>query len=1521
MFKKLFAALTLLIALPAFANAAVWTVKATSANPTFGTVSPAGYTNNADTTLSQSITVTPGANYQISSIMVDNVNKGTTSPVVVPKKAGTTIVVANFAAKGFTVKAGVCTNGSISSTGAQTVNAGGSKTFTVTPFNGYKILTVADNGTPVTLDANSAYTVSNVQDNHTITATFGGVTANAGLNQTAVVGGTVALNGSGTVPPGDTASYQWTVTYAPVGSATTTATVFSTAAASFVADKAGTYNLKLKVTDGALSATSTVAVTAFASVADAALFSANACISCHADRGVYLTSPHSVNTNPSFATASTAVACNTCHTDGIKLGMDAPVPTAATTCQVCHAASAQFAAWTDSSHNIANNGFKAVTCVECHDSHSTVATATDGKTDSCSKCHVRYTTAQNYGLYSSNGTMRTPHGQGVPAYMGSTGGANDNATKTTWGAAQTSYLTRGAICTDCHGHNNTINKGFAEGGHGEVSSDPMNPFNHYDWSKQTNNGTRQNGNCDRCHTAGGFMKFLGATSDPAYGRLNAALTAFASYTSTKVTKYQANNVLICVGCHSNLDNGALRTAATPSGNNAAGTGAGQALTSGYFALFSSSKSYSTTPGIGTVIGAAELDKTKIQVAFPGMKNSSICVPCHAGRSTDKVFKTVIARASADLKNYSTVPTSYYQHAKNIGQTFTSQGAYDFTGKLAAITANGPSAHIAVKNGATDDQGPCVGCHYSTTTATHSLEVNTASPTCIAAACHATAPDVAAAKANFDAGVAALDALIRTKFNPLRIDTTLDLTTERANIRFGRFGKAAGVAADAATATAAYGAWYNWQTLAIYDNAAYVHNPRYARQILNDTLGYLQTGVVKTSYAGSDVAAAIAAGQAAGTITADQATAAQSFITAPGCAACHADKVTTFTTAGGYHFVTKQYSCNNCHTELHQNTAAATQPTCRCHGDVAGTATPVQDALNAPGAVCASCHGSTDVHSMKAPTNQSCVSCHSLGISHPGKVADNNNGVRAITGASGEFGANTNKKSHHIVNSDGSDPRDEQCLACHAEGTVVAGAVVIDTKIHMKNTSVYLRNGGGIPATQLAKEIGGNKSTTIAGISGNVSVFAWTPSAPDHNLMDQFCFSCHNANGAPNAVGLVAGNTATNPFADTISNGYDQMARGKVVNAFGQFSTGNASHHAVRGKRYSGRTRTAGDPRIITAVDPDSTPGSHLGFANNSSATITGPVADGGKDDRTLTGIRRTLFDAGLFTTTYVPLGTTNDLGDDSTLHCGDCHTVGQWTNTNTTFNKAAIGAHGSVNEYLLRNSKGTDELHINGGVGNFAVGQDMTTVASLVCFNCHVYSKYGAAGKHEGVNNGGDCNDDKWTFTSAGKIGSLRLNRTGDPATWGNGAGGNMFGIQCANCHNSGPDAQFGGIHGGNITYTDGTNTTQKPYRFMPGLGNVKYAPNNHLSNAAGKPHAGQNTPEVTNTWEEKTLLTTSRATCYTLNNTSTAPAYGMKNGASDSFAPGQPVIGTWGGCTDHGGTTTAGGHNGPRTIQRPLTY
>ena len=1334
----------------------------------------------------------------------------------------------------------------VRSNGAQT--AAGSTIFTnfttsanvavvVTPNAGYKISALTKNGAAVTLaDPTVPATAGFVKTNGTVqslVATFAqqslAIATPAGVtptNPAAVYNGSVVL----TATPTGSNNLVNSITLSDPSKATVTLS------------QALPYAGPVKVTLSNI--TGNVTVSAVYGI-DPRLAMYNACATCHAGSST----PAVVAVQANWAGSDHAdnnVTCITCHQT-----MPGPALTSANNCETCHtganavaATSAQVAAWQKSSHTIANNGFENVSCSECHNPHNLVATATDDKTDSCSACHTdkRSVGAGNYSIYSSASrlVLKAPHGGGKAAPAAGAVNLGDSTTQ---------YLTNGAICTDCHGHNNAINGGFGAGGHGEVSSEALNPFAHYDWSGKTNNGTRQNSNCDRCHTAVGFIKLLNGDA--------------ALQTRLALQVGKPNNVLICVGCHTNLDTGALRIDATPAGN-------GQALSAGYFALFSSA-----SPTTAGTQGQVAANKTKIQIAFPGMKNSSICVPCHSGRSTAAVFTAVIDQAKLVNKNYTTIQTSYYQHAKNIGQTFISQGAYDITGKLAAITANGPSNHAAVKMGATDNQGACVGCHYSTLTATginnatHSLAVNSNSPTCLAAACHTTAPDVAGAKASFDAGVAALDALIRVKFAPLQTVAGQDLSTERANIRFGRFGGYTSAAKKATAAKAAYGAWYNWQILATYDNAAFVHNPRYARQILNDTLGFLQTGAVKTSYAGADVNAAIAAGLAA---TPASIPAATSFVVAPGCAACHAAKVTSFTTTGGYHATVKQYSCANCHTELHMSAIPGpAAPTCRCHGDVAGGATPTLDAVNAPTANCATCHGSTDVHTMKAASasGKGCVDCHLGALTHTGgKVADNNNGVRAIIP---EF----QKTSHHIYNGPTALPTDAQCAICHLEGQAVNGAVVMDPAFHMKDAKIHLRM---------------TNSATDA-------EFAWDPSAaaPDQSGMDNFCFSCHNATGAtsPKIAGIqaviIAANpaglatpatqvNAGNPFGDLLSNKYDQVTRAQVVDVDSAFTSTNASHHAVKAQKYTIRTTSAA-------------------------------MAAAGQ---------KTLFDGGLFVSDYTPLGAIATVGDDSQLHCGDCHTVGQWkANTDVATNKynsAAIGAHGSVNEYMLRNNLGTDALH------------NMNT---YVCFNCHsdkgninnvvdtaggYYSGSTTAGgtptvmHAQGIHAGltGDFQN------TAGNIGNAvsATGRLGGNMYLGVSKAtsqGNITGISCTACHNSGirnktqmatgqnptTNSGFGGIHGGNATYSSkgiGVNlgsATQSPARFMSGMNNFAYVPaSNDLSNTTNP-----NKPQ-----------SSVAGTCYTSATATENAGYGS--------------------CTHHGGGTAVlrqGGSVG--NVARPLSY
>jgi mono/diheme cytochrome c family protein len=501
---------------------------------------------------------------------------------------------------------------------------------------------------------------------------------------------------------------------------------------------------------------------------------------------------------------------------------------------------------------------------------------------------------------------------------------------------------------------------------------------------------------------------------------------------------------------------------------------------------------------------------------------------------------------------------------------------------------------------------------------------------------------------------------------------------------------------------------------------------------------------------------------------------------------------------------------------------------------------------------------------------------------------------------------------------------------------------------MKDNKIYLRNGN---TALVGNQDHSTSATGAAWVSGaGLVAYAWNPAVPDHTVMDQFCFSCHNAAGAPSAFQALNGavqadsartRTSLNPFGDSVSNAYDQVSRISVVGVYEQFATTNSSHHAVRGAKYATKNLTAAQFTNISTVN--------YKFVN---AGVAAPIT-GTKSSDTVVGslqkIAGTMYETGKFTN-YYTIGTTTPMADNSVLHCGDCHTVGQFRAADVgvaPFNNQVIGAHGSNNEYMLRNSKGTDTF----------------TKDALVCFICHKEQYYnsdassataveGYSGapiiggiKHAGVNSGWDCNGN--ILNSAGKTGMARLqlaeDEDGDDDTvaanilkittgkYTATSGSPIFGYSCAGCHNASDKKTFGGIHGnaGNAsftTYSGGKSTnvfdattavSRKPYRFLPGLGNFRF-------------NGGDNPDQ----WMVRTLSTSNKQGCYTLNgasassgssvgkaNSRTSAVLSGANVSSTAIANDNGILGSWGACTDHSGSSYAGGRAVTRTILRPLTY
>jgi len=579
------------------------------------------------------------------------------------------------------------------------------------------------------------------------------------------------------------------------------------------------------------------------------------------------------------------------------------------------------------------------------------------------------------------------------------------------------------------------------------------------------------------------------------------------------------------------------------------------------------------------------------------------------------------------------------------------------------------------------------------------------------------------------------------------------------------------------------------------------------------------------------------------------------------------------------------------------------------------------------------------------------------------LVGDNNGVRAIVG---EF----SKWSHHVT---GRAVTNADCAVCHLEGMASGANIVIDPAYHMVDNKTHLRNANDTLTANMSKATVG---------AGGQSEYAWNPATPDHTLMDQFCMSCHNGAGAVTAVAALASvppvsvpRTAINPFGDTISNNYDQAIRPGVVAVFEQFDPSNTSHHAVRAQRYTTTALSAAAFSNISAANNNPNYLAGLPVPTNANNNVrntltktglTTPLFPGVRNDidgaagtltfgapatattaatppfTSPTGFIGTLFETGKFITAYTTLGTTNTIRDTTMNHCGDCHTVGQFRAADVnlaagSYNKAVIGAHGSGNEYMLRNNQGTDVL----------------TPQALVCFNCHAETIYGNFG-HEGTNSAdADCNGDNYNV--AGRVGRARLvpdEDLIDDATfqaevaagkYGATGGGNIYGYKCANCHNASDKKTFGGIHGNashdgtvlNASYQSYSSGTvgapgggvnaftlvdRKPYRFLPGLGNFRY-------------NGGHNEEA----WTRKVLTNASRQGCYTITGASTvplgtdsanpnpAPTRADASGANVStraIAGDNGILGSWGACTDHAGSSFSGsGRSTTRTNLRPLTY
>jgi len=136
-----------------------------------GSISPSGAVSVAQGS-SKTFSITANSGFTVSSVTVDGANQGAITSYTFSNVQANHTIAAAFSATStnFTITASAGSGGSISPSGAVSVAQGASQTFSISANSGFTISRVTVDG--ASQGAITSYTFSNVQANHTISASF-----------------------------------------------------------------------------------------------------------------------------------------------------------------------------------------------------------------------------------------------------------------------------------------------------------------------------------------------------------------------------------------------------------------------------------------------------------------------------------------------------------------------------------------------------------------------------------------------------------------------------------------------------------------------------------------------------------------------------------------------------------------------------------------------------------------------------------------------------------------------------------------------------------------------------------------------------------------------------------------------------------------------------------------------------------------------------------------------------------------------------------------------------------------------------------------------------------------------------------------------------------------------------------------------------------------------------------------------------------------------------------------------------
>lgn len=581
----------------------------------------------------------------------------------------------------------------------------------------------------------------------------------------------------------------------------------------------------------------------------------NNCTTCHTVQTAdWLTTKHANAVNGPYSAGSPSLGgnynvalCGQCHDPNgdsaniIAAGYIGSVPRPIVGCEACHGGGSL------------HNGSGPISLLSNTMGTVLGTVAVSGQFVMCTNCHE---------LLDSSGTTTNPS----PAHLSTppTGsqyfitdshfavGAFDAAgnftagTGTTTGANITGYAmdyNSPTVCTDCHNPHGTadINRDWAASKHADKQGSGNNggPWARDNWSCDgtsslacgvTTTLINDRRYCQRCHTKTGFAAYADAIRSGNTALFKALDTGIYPPGLSSPVAYSQTwkpEMLECLGCH------------TDNLGNMRDPGA-----------FTATYDYRTTVA-GAPSGSPNFVYAHATFRYPDLGGANVCILCHSGRTNGATIKNLNTDPTLSTADFSSLKAADSHHFPVAAIMFKGLG-YEYAGR----DYDNPSSYKHFKIGTpavpnTGTNGPCVGCHmfrsngpashlFETVSKTGSTITDVSSEVCVN--CHAgsstsLAALVDAERLDFTYALSIFSALTNTAnpVHPVLKSSTIDWRAPGDTDVTGN-----------TTGKNNLGAYFNFASLNGNEMGAYVHNSRYTKRLIYDSLDWLDDGVLNNS---------------------------------------------------------------------------------------------------------------------------------------------------------------------------------------------------------------------------------------------------------------------------------------------------------------------------------------------------------------------------------------------------------------------------------------------------------------------------------------------------------------------------------------------------------------------------------------------------------------------------------------------------------------------------------------------------